>query len=53
MAVVERLTLRDIKPSFKDDTNIVPISPRESAFSNGEKAVEGDVKVYRKEAESI
>jgi hypothetical protein len=53
LAVVEHFTLRDIKPSFKDDTNVVPISPCKSAFSNGEKAVESDVKVYRKEAESI
>ena len=53
LAVVEHLTLRDIKPSFKDDTNIVPISPCKPAFSNGEKAVESDVKVYRKDAESI
>ena len=50
---VNRDALADIKPSFKDDTNIVPIPPLESAFSNCEKVVERDVEVYRKEAESI
>jgi hypothetical protein len=43
----------DIKPSFKDDTDIVPTPPRESAFSNCEKVVERDVEVYRKKAESV
>jgi hypothetical protein len=46
-------TWRDIKPSFKDDTNIVPTPPREPAFSDCEKVVERDVEVYRKEAQSI
>ena len=40
----------DIKPSFKDDTNIVPTPPREPAFSDCEKVVERDVEVYRKKA---
>jgi hypothetical protein len=48
--LVEHLTLRDIKPSFKDNTNIVPTPPCKSAFSDREKAVERDVEVYRKEA---
>jgi hypothetical protein len=43
-------TLADIKPSFKDDTDIVPIPPEEAAFSNCEKVVERDVEVYRKKA---
>ena len=43
----------DIKPSFKDDTNIVPMPPRELASSNCEKVVERDVEVYRKEAQAI
>jgi len=47
---VSRDTLADIKPSFKDDTNIVPTPPREPAFSDCEKVVERDVEVYRKEA---
>ena len=47
------IRLADIKPSFKDDTNIVPTPPRESAFSDCEKVVERDVEVYRKEAQSI
>jgi hypothetical protein len=42
--------LADIKPSFEDDTDIVPTPPRQSAFSNCEKVVERDVEVYRKEA---
>ena len=45
-----RDTLADIKPSFKDDTNIVPTPPREPTFSDCEKVVERDVEVYRKEA---
>ena len=32
---------------------IVPIPPEQSAFSNREKAVERDVEVYRKKAQSI
>jgi len=42
--------LADVKPSFKDDANIVPTPPREPAFSDCEKVVERDVEVYRKEA---
>jgi hypothetical protein len=48
--LVSRDALADIKPSFKDDTNIVPTPPREPAFSDCEKVVERDVEVYRKEA---
>jgi hypothetical protein len=48
--LVSRDTLADIKPSFKDDTNIVPTPPREPAFSDCEKVVEGDVEVDRKKA---
>jgi hypothetical protein len=48
--LVNRDTMADIKPSFENDTNIVPISPRELAFSNGEKVVERDVEGYRKKA---
>jgi hypothetical protein len=51
--LVSRDTLADIKPSFKDDTNIVPTPPREPAFSDCEKVVERDVEVYRKETQSI
>ena len=51
--LIEGDVLADIKPSFKDDTNIVPIPPLELASSNCEKVVERDVEVYRKEAESI
>ena len=51
--LIEDDVLADIKPSFKDDTNIVPIPPRQSAFSNCEKVVERDVEVYRKEAQAI
>ena len=43
-------TLADIKPSFENDTDIVPMPPEEAAFSNCEKVVERDVKVYRKKA---
>jgi hypothetical protein len=43
-------TLADIKPSFENDTNIVPVPPEEAAFSNGEKVVERDVEVCRKKA---
>jgi hypothetical protein len=51
--LVNRDTLADIKPSFKDDTNIVTMPPRESASSNCEKVVERDVEVYRKKAQLI
>jgi hypothetical protein len=43
-------TPADIKPSFEDNPDIVPPPPRQSAFSNREKAVESDVEIYRKEA---
>ena len=48
--LVNRDTMGDIKPSFENDTKIVPISPRETAFSNCEKVVERDVEMYRKKA---
>ena len=48
--LLNRDTLGDIKPSFENDTKIVPISPRETAFSNCEKVVERDVEGYRKKA---
>jgi hypothetical protein len=51
--LVNRDLLADIKPSFENDTNIVPIPPEQSAFSNCEKAVERDVEAYRKKAQSI
>jgi hypothetical protein len=51
--LINRDTLADIKPSFENDTNIVPIPPEQSAFSNCEKVVERDVEVYRKKAQSI
>lgn len=51
--LIERDALADIKPSFKDHANIVPIPPCESAFSNCAKVVERDVEAYRKEAQSI
>jgi hypothetical protein len=51
--LVNRDTLADINPSFENDTNIVPMPPEKSAFSNCEKVVERDVEVYRKKAQSI
>ena len=51
--LVNRDTLADIKPSFENDTNIVPTPPEQSAFSNCEKVVERGVEVYRKKAQSI
>ena len=48
--LLNRDTLADIKPSFENDTNIVPMPPEEAAFSNCEKVVERDVEVYRKKA---
>ena len=51
--LIEGDAAADIKPSFKDDTNIVPMPPRELASSNCEKVVERDVEVYRKKDESI
>jgi hypothetical protein len=53
VCLIEGDALADVKPSFKDDTNIVPMPPRELASSNCEKVVERDVEVYRKKAESI
>ena len=53
VCLIEGDALADIKPSFKDDTNIVPMPPRELASSNCEKVVERDVEVYRKEAQAI
>jgi hypothetical protein len=50
--LVSRDTLADIKPSFENDTNIVPTPPEQSAFSNCEKVVERDVEMYRKKAQS-
>ena len=38
---------------FENDTNIVPMPPEQSAFSNGEKVVERDVEAYREKAQSI
>ncbi len=51
--IFDRDTLADIKPPFKDDTDIVSPSPHEPTFCNCKKAVEGDVEVYRKETEPI
>jgi hypothetical protein len=48
--LVNRDTLADIKPSFENDTDVVPMPPEEAAFSNCEKVVERDVEVYRKKA---
>jgi hypothetical protein len=45
--------LADINPMFENDTNIVPMPPEQSAFSNGEKVVERDVEAYREKAQSI
>src|SRR6476659_308144 len=50
---VSRDTLADINPTFELDTNIVPIPPEQSAFSNCEKVVERDVEIYRQQAQSI
>ena len=51
--LLSRDTLADINPTLESDTNIVPIPPDQSAFSNCEKVVERDVEVYRKKAQSI
>jgi hypothetical protein len=51
--LVNRETLGDINPALELDTNIVPTPPEQSASSNCEKAVERDVEVYRKKAQSI
>jgi hypothetical protein len=51
--LVNRDTLADINPSFESDTNIIPMPPVQSTFSNCEKAVERDEKAYRKKAQSI
>jgi hypothetical protein len=48
--LVNRDTLADIKPSFENDTDVVPMPPEEAAFSNCEKVVERDVEAYRKKA---
>jgi hypothetical protein len=50
---VERYTLANINPSFKEDADIIPTSPEQPAFCNCEKAVERDVKIYRKNAQSV
>jgi len=42
--------LGGISSHLNDDTNIVPTPPREPAFSDCEKIVEGDVEVDRKKA---
>jgi len=46
-------TLIDVKPSFDNDANIVPIPPREAAFSNCKKVIERDVELHRKNAQPI
>ena len=51
--LVNRDPLADINPSFESDTNIVPMPPEKSAFSNCEKVVERDVEACRKKAQSI
>ena len=51
--LVSRDTLVDINPMFENDTNIVPMPPEQSAFSNCEKVIERDVEVYRKKPQSI
>jgi hypothetical protein len=51
--LIECDTLADVKPSFKNDTDIVPIPPRQSAFSNREKVIKRDVERYRNETQSI
>ena len=43
-------TLADIKPSFENNTDIVPMPPEEAAFSDCEKVVERDVEMYRNKA---
>jgi hypothetical protein len=48
--LVAHNALADIKPSYENDTNIVPKPPREAAFSNSEKVVERNVEMYRNEA---
>ncbi|MEY9528192.1 hypothetical protein ABIF70_009333 [Bradyrhizobium japonicum] len=51
--LIKRDTLADIKPSFKEDTDIVPPSPHEPAFCNCKKAVKRDVEVYWKKTQPI
>ena len=50
---VERHPLADINPSFKDDAHIIPTPPEEPALCNGEKAIEREVEIYRKKAQSV
>jgi hypothetical protein len=51
--LIARDTLADIKPSFENDTNIVPPPPHEPTFPNRKKAVERDEEVYRKKPQSF
>ena len=51
--LVNRDTLADIKPSFENDTNIVPGPPNKAAFCNCEKVVERDVEIYRKKSQFV
>jgi hypothetical protein len=44
---------RLINPAFENDANVVSPSPREAAFSNREKIVERNVKIYRKKSQSV
>jgi hypothetical protein len=48
--LVSRDALKDINPSFENNTNIVPMPPEQSAFSNCAKIVERDEEVYGKKA---
>ena len=48
-----REMLADIKPSFENDTNIVPVPPNKAAFGNREKVVKRDVEIYRKKSQLV
>jgi hypothetical protein len=48
-----REMLADIKPSFEDDPNIVPVPPNKAAFGNCEKVVKRDVEIYRKKSQFV
>jgi hypothetical protein len=51
--LVELDTLMDIKPSFENDSNVVPPPPNETTFANCEKVVERDVEMDRKKSQSV
>ena len=49
----DRETPADIKPSFENDTNIVPVPPNKAAFSNCDRVVKRDVEIYWKKSQFV